>query len=97
MIDNKTCKVRGVIVPTGDEEGTHYTFSKKGNQWYYHPPGEPGNWIPCTDEEAKYLDRLVQEIEREYARKVGMCSGESKAPPIPPPPPPIGGKKRQAC
>jgi hypothetical protein len=97
MVDNQTCKVERIIVPIGDDKGTHYTFFKEGNQWYYHPPGEPHNWIPCTNEEAKYLEDLVKEAEEDYARTKGICMGESEFPPIPPIPLSVGGRKRRVC
>ena len=94
MIDYDTCKARGVIVPEGDTKGTHTTFAKHGNQWKYHTSEDPKTWIPCTDEEAKYLDKLVREAEKQYAKKVGTCPGFT--PPLPPPLN-VGGRRRQAC
>jgi hypothetical protein len=96
-VKTDTCKANNlVIVHKEDSKGTHYTFFKKDGQWHYHPPGEPKNHIPCTKAEADYLEQLLREGEREYAKKQGLCSGGRNLPPIPPPPP-VGGKNRQAC
>ncbi len=85
MIDNQTCKTRLIVIPTGDKEGTHFTFFKKDGKWYYHPPGDPNTHIPCTDAQAKQLESMSKEAEKEYSERNSECSGGN--PPIPPPPP----------
>ncbi|MBU6998115.1 MAG: exo-alpha-sialidase, partial [Theionarchaea archaeon] len=61
--NKEKCTVSTIVTYNKDGTGTHTTFWKEGDKWYYHPPGQKNAKIPCSKKVARFLENMKNEAE----------------------------------